>query len=114
MRRRELEECWLDEACPAFDCHNGNVVYFWKKSWKNPLHQISASCKLAHNKQRYLSVVDWDQLEGTITEFCCDGLFSLLMVDGTCSVLSMPSIEVKIGAADDRHNKKASKKTMQR
>ena len=38
MRRRELEECWLDEACPAFDCHDDNVVYFWKKSWRSPLY----------------------------------------------------------------------------
>ena len=52
--------------------------------------------------ERYLSVVD--QLEGIII-FCCDG-----------SVLSIPSIEAEnvIGAADERHNKKASKITMQR
>ena len=70
-----------------------------------PLHQnISVSYTNLVRNNRYPSVVNWDQLEGIIESSC----------DGTCSVLSMPSIEVEIGAADARHNKKASKITMQR
>ena len=89
---------------------------FGKSHGEIPCIKYQLRVKVAHNtNQRYLSVVDWVQLEGGIIEFCC-GVFSesLLVADGTCSVLSMPSIEVEIGAADTRHNKKASKITMQR
>jgi hypothetical protein len=66
--------------------------------------------RLVHKKnKRHLSAVD--QLEGII-EFCCD---DLLAIDGSVSSMEVElSMDNLIGAADERHNKKASKITMQR
>jgi hypothetical protein len=81
---------------------------FGRSHGKAPCIKYQFHVNYRITNKRYLSAVDWNHLEGII-KFCCDGLFSLLMVDG-----SVLFIEVGIGAADDRHNKKASKITMQR
>lgn len=78
-----------------------------EKSRCSSASNISFRVELVHKKnKRYLSAVD--QLEGII-EFCC------VMIDGSVSSMEVElSMDNVIGAADERHNKKASKITMQR